>query len=322
LKTIGGFLGLEPTLPAERGDYHSGVALSNARSCFALMLDQLEPRRLCFPYYICGSMASIAKDCGVALTYYSIDNQFEIQDLPVEPGPREFLLYVNYFGLKDSYVNGLSSRFGDRLIIDDTQAFFRHGSPEELRFNSARKFFGVADGAYCGLGSRISLPPLEVAKLDHQHLIHRVNGLEELAYQQFRAFEAGILPTACRISDFSLDLLKRIDYEAVSRRRRSNFAFLQRSLERYNELGLSLEAGSVPLYFPFLSRMAGLREKLIERRIFVPTLWRSVLESQSLEGSWEGRFARQLCALPIDQRYTCESMDIIRNTIEGLLSHE
>src|SRR5207244_4125851 len=122
---------------------------------------------------------------------------------------------------------------GDRMVVDDTQAFFRRGDPDAWSFNSARKFFGVPDGAflYGPADDLDALPPSEAGDCDH--LLARLAGDDERAWQQFKAHEArvGIEPRA--MSAVSARLLDAVDMERARRCRLANFETLHRLLERF-----------------------------------------------------------------------------------------
>ena len=78
------------------------------------------------------------------------------------------------------------------------QAFFRRGTPDAWSFNSARKFFGVPDGAFL-YGPATGIEPLPPSDNDDcEHLLTRIAGNDGLAWSQFKAHEAriGIEPRA------------------------------------------------------------------------------------------------------------------------------
>jgi len=74
-----------------------------------------------------------------------------------------------------------------------------------------------------------------------------------------------------------------------------------------NDLDLPLEADAVPMVYPFLALIKGLREKLIENKIFVARYWPNVLD-WTTKDDIEYLLACQMQPLPIDQRYGEEEM--------------
>ena len=68
------------------------------------------------------------------------------------------------------------------------------------------------------------------------------------------------------------------------------------------------------MVYPYLVPVNGLREKLIENKIFVARYWPNVLECTNKEDI-DYLLAYQMQPLPIDQRYGHEEMDFIIATI-------
>ena len=99
-------------------------------------------------------------------------------------------------------------------------------------------------------------------------------------------------------------MVQSIDYESAARRRRANFQMLHEALGKENNLGLPLNGDAVPMVYPYLGSVEGLREKLIENKIFVARYWPNVLD-WTTNDDIEYLLAYQMQPLPIDQR-CCE----------------
>ena len=69
------------------------------------------------------------------------------------------------------------------------------------------------------------------------------------------------------------------------------------------------------MVYPYLTFKEGLRERLIENKIYIARYWPNVLE-WSPQGSIDHILASQLLPIPIDQRYGEEEMKRIIQTIE------
>lgn len=78
-------------------------------------------------------------------SFYSINQQLELYELK-RLSSGEFILYTNYFGVKDEYVKSLSEVYGDRLIVDNAQSFYSDVTAGPSYIYSPRKFVGVPDG--------------------------------------------------------------------------------------------------------------------------------------------------------------------------------
>jgi len=120
-----------------------------------------------------------------------------------------------------------------------------------------------------------------------------------------------------KMSKLTRRMMLGIDYEAAAQRRRANFQMLHDALGKDNNLELQLENNAVPMVYPYLVPIKGLREKLIENIIFVARYWLNVLE-WTTKDDIEYLLAYQMQPLPIDQRYGEKQMnriiDIIRNS--------
>ena len=97
-------------------------------------------------------------------------------------------------------------------------------------------------------------------------------------------------------------MMQGIDYEAVAKCRRSNFQLLHKALGKENDLELHLEDNAVPMVYPYLVPVEGLRERLIENKIFVARYWPNVLD-WTTKDEIDYLLAYQMQPLPIDQRY-------------------
>jgi hypothetical protein len=306
---IGGFFELE--IAPGRGAFHTGAAaLSSGRAALRCILEALRPSRAWLPFYICDAALQACAAAGVAVEFYAIDEAFDPVLPAGAPPAGECLVYVNYFGLKTSTAASLVAAHGSRVIVDDTQAFFATGYAGAWSFNSARKFFGVPDGGYAyGEGlSEIGYPRPSVVR--YEHLVNRLLGHQQLAYEQYRESEALVSATIQRMSVLSERLLAGVDYPAVRDRRRSNFAALHEAFGPRNRLaprilpGAGAGAGDVPYCYPLLSSEPVSWSTLWSRGVFAPRLWPEVRERPNA-----GLFAREssladcLLPLPIDHRY-------------------
>jgi len=321
MKSIGGFLPLETAVGGE--PYHrGGVALASGRACWHAILRDRRPARVRLPFYICDAVLQPLVAMGTPFAFYPLDDQFR-PAVDVRPRDDELVLLVNYFGLLTDVVDEIVNAGGDRLVVDDTQAFFRRGRTDRFSFNSARKFFGVPDGAYL-FGPAViheDLPPSDIA--DCEHLIGRRDGDSERAWSLFQRHEARVGIELRAMSDVSERLLAGVDASAARLTRRENFAAIDRQLGRRNAIALSheslaLDAG--PLCYPFLPDRCLDRAALGRRGIFVPTFWPELEQRTDRGFDAERTIARRLLPLPIDHRYGPSEMQVVADTILQVLS--
>jgi hypothetical protein len=321
---IGGFFELETG--AGRGAYHTTApALCSGRACLRLILESLRPSRVWAPFYVCDAALQAFRAAGVPVELYAIDEALDPMLPAGVPGAGECLVYVNYFGLKTSTAGSLVAAHPGRVIVDDTHAFFAKGYAAGWSFNSARKFFGVPDGGYVyGAG----LPAVEyprVPEVYYDHLVNRVLGRQDLAYEQYLRSEAQFTADVWRISALSERLLASVEYDAVCDRRRRNFAALAAKFGSRNCLTSRLGSqpahrGEVPFCYPLLSSEPVPWTALWSRKMFVPRLWPEVPErARSSEFPRESLLAERLLPLPIDQRYGAEDLDRLADIVTEVM---
>jgi hypothetical protein len=308
VKAIGGFFELEPSGGGR--PYHSeATALCTGRACLRLLLESRRPRRAFVPFFICDTALTAFEAVDVPYTFYRLTHSLD-PVLPDSITAGDCVLYVNYFGLKAESVRRFAASTRARVIADDTQAFFERGYAGATSFNSARKFFGVPDGAYV-YGETGEPPAARLADSGCEHLVNRLRGNQELAYQQFMEHERRFTTDILRPSVAAERMLAGIDYDRAREARRRNFSAVHARLAALNRLALDFDGigAAVPFCYPLLPAAPVERRRLWDRRIFVPHLWPEVESRGGLEPAWERELAGRLLPLPIDQRYDLPDMD-------------
>lgn len=301
MEAIGGYFSLE--LP-QREEYHKdAIRLNTGRNCLEYILRVRGYKKVYIPYYTCNVVLESFRKLGIPYEFYHIDIHFEIRDrFTLKEG--EALLYTNYFGLKQCYVEHLAEKVGSRLIVDNTQAFYAKPLPGINTFYTCRKFFGVPDGAYLYCDKDLNAEIEQDFSYDRvAHLVKRIDLSAEEGFKDFRRVDDGLDNKPIRkMSKLTQRMMEGIDYEAAAQRRRANYQMLHEALGKVNNIVLPLEDDAVPMVYPYLVPVKGLREKLIENKIFVARYWPNVLDWTNKEDI-EYLLAYQMQPLPIDQRY-------------------
>ena len=314
MNAIGGYFPLE--LPCSSEPYHKGaLALNTGRNCLEYILRVREYKKVFLPYYSCEVLLEPFAKLGIEYSFYHINDRLELSD-PIDLGKREAILYINYFGLKQDYVEALSQKYGNRLIVDNTQAFFASPIEGVDTFYSCRKFFGVADGAYLYCDKRLD-GELEQdyswQRMDY--LLKRIDLSPEDGYADFKKQDELLKDNPIRrMSSLTQRIMGSIDYTSVATRRRDNYKLLDDALRSVNGIALPLAEDAVPMVYPFLTADMGLRQRLIDNKIYVAQYWPNVLEWCD-ETSVEYNLTLQLVALPVDQRNKSSHINIISNCI-------
>ena len=315
MEAIGGYFSLELPL---REEYHKGaLRLNTGRNCLEYILRSRKYKKVYIPYYTCEVILEPFKKTGTEYEYYHINSELELLN-DISLGKDVALLYTNYYGLKQAYVENLVNRYGSQLIVDNTQAFYAEPFEGIDTFYTCRKFFGVPDGAYLYCDKVLD----EYIRQDYSydrmiHLMKRIDLSAEEGYKDFRKADDGLdNQPILRMSKLTERLMQSIDYDDVAKKRRANFMQLHNALCDSNRLNLPLDNDSVPMVYPYMVSREGLREKLIENKIFVARYWPNVLDWTE-KGSIEYQFTEQMLPSPIDQRYGEEEM----NRIIKLVTH-
>lgn len=314
MNEIGGYFELELN---EGEHYHKeALRLNTARNCFKYVLLARGYKRVYMPYYTCEVMLQPLRELNIRYDFYHVNESLEPVELP-ELKSTDAFLYTNYYGLKQSCVERLANRYRSQLIVDNTQAFYASPLEGIDTFYSARKFFGVPDGAYLYTTRLLDMEfERDKSYSRMQHLLQRIDEGAEEAYNLFKGNE-GLLDNQPikKISRLTERILRGIDYEEVKKKRIENFLYLDKELGKINKFQSTLPKNSVPMVYPFLTDDGiYLRRKLIANKIFVAQYWPNVL-SWCKKYEVEYSFVDDLITMPIDQRYTKWNMDEILNLI-------
>ena len=314
MEPIGGYFSLELSHYEE---YHKdAIRLNTGRNCLEYILRVRQYKKVYIPYYTCDVILEPFKKLGIPYEYYHVNIHLELRDeLTLKDG--EALLYTNYYGLKQQYTERLAKQYGNSLIVDNTQAFYAKPIAGIDSFYTCRKFFGVPDGAY--LYSDVKLDQeleLDLSFERMSSLTKRIDLGAEAGYYDFRETSHNLIGQPIkRMSKLTQRLMQGIDYEQIAQKRRANYQQLHTALGASNTLGLPLEEDAVPMIYPYLSPTYGLREKLIDNKIFVARYWPNVLD-WCKKSDLEYRLAEEIIPLPIDQRYGEDSMNIVIKIIQ------
>lgn len=313
---VGGYFELE----LRKGEhYHkNALKLNTARNCLEYILKVRKYNKVYIPCYICEVLLEPFKKCNVLYEFYQINQKLEPEkEVSLKKG--EAFLYINYFGLKQNCVEKLSLIYGKQLIVDNAQAFFEKPISSTDTFYSARKFFGVADGAYLYIDENLQ----EFIEQDKSykrmlHLLKRIDTSPDEGFEDYQFNERLLNNIAIKhMSSITQRVLSSIDYKSVAKIRRNNFNFLKKELNESNKLEITRFDNYAPMVYPyFTNNGAELKRLLIENQIYVATYWNNELDGTE-NFSLEKEFGNNLVPLPVDQRYNIEQMGKIIRCIKN-----
>lgn len=299
MSEIGGYFGLEQLISNEY--YKDLIALNTARNALLYVLKARKIKKIYFPHYLCDSVSQMCSREGYCYSYYKIGRDF-LPEFDVDLGENEYIYIVNYYGqISNDKLLELKTKY-QRVIFDNVQAFFQEPVPEIDTIYSCRKFFGVPDGAYlstdCVLDEEL---PTDISIDRMKHILGRFEGgTASEYYTDFKQNDESFMLLELRqMSKLTHNILGAIDYERVKRIRKDNFNTLHEALKDRNPLKLTIPTG--PYAYPFYCKNGmEIKKQLAKNKIYVPTLWPNVLDSQDDVAK---DYAANILPLPCDQRY-------------------
>lgn len=311
-RPIGGYFEIEKTGKGGNFPQYEGVLLNTGRNALEYVLASAGNVSCVYlPYYTCEVLLEPIKKLGVKYRFYSIDCNLEIADeFPILDN--ECIVYTNYFGVKDAYVQVLAEKIGEKLVVDNAQALFAKAISGIKTIYSLRKYVGIPDGgvACCNDGHDITSFPVDDSSDKMSHLFLRKEKGPQAGYADFRDNSRKlVMQPIKRMSLQTKSMVDNIDFDEVKQIRRKNFKILHDALSGLNKLDLpSMDSFECPMVYPFWTTDLTLRQRLIDNQIFVAMYWPNVLEwSNPCELEYELAF--HILPLPIDQRYGEEEMN-------------
>lgn len=305
-KEYGGFLPLELNPGKEWfATYEPSLMRFNSvKASLICLLEQFRPKRICLPYYYCPTTIAAIKHTGTEVTWYHIGEDLLGRDIPDEPDT--MVLLVNYFGVLDEALTSMAQTFcRARVILDHAHSFFCPPLQKENVYStySAKKFFGIPDGAY--LVGEVNRAAEQAPSFMAAHAQYLLTAYEEgtnAAYGLKKQVDGAIAGNYAPMSVLAAGLLQNVDYDRVCRRRKENFSLFHRAFADVN--ALQLPDSCAAYHYPLLLNDMGeyVKKRLVQDKIYVPTLWNG--QELHLYGTeFEKGLTRNTAFLPVDQRY-------------------
>ena len=315
MKKIGGFFELE--LAKSGSIYHDdAIQLSTGRACVNYMLQVVKPSKVYVPFYCCDALFEPMIINKIPYEFYKITDQLEIENLPqLDSG--ELLICCDFFGIKSNYIDKLRTIYGKQLIIDNSHSFYQKDYPSHISFTTARKYFGVPDGAFLYMTNNDSIDRKikRNTSISIDHNLHSLIGLQDLAFSEFSAYEKSLHSRIEGISVISERLLSHVDFNEVRARRNKNFDFFRKEFNNINTLEI-LDNEVDSFCYPLLLSKPISIKALHEEKIFIPTYWIDTVNRLGSEAyDFECKITTELLPLPIDHRYTIEDLKRVSESI-------
>ncbi len=308
INEYGGFLPIELILCNKKKSYYQNyntISFNTVKAAISLIEKDIEQEDILVPYYLCPNVIAEIKKNFSNVVFYNISKDL----LPVLNNLKGKVIYlVNYFGIMDTEIRKYIINNSDTIfIIDNAHSFYFKPIIRKNVYNlySCKKFFGVPDGGYL-ITSKIIQNPYEKSYSNSisNYLIKSLEEGTNSCYSEKKEVDNFLNNNYSGISIFSHKLLSLIDYKRIKKIRKKNFKIYQKAFKSINSI--KCEPNSIPYVYP-LNVGKNIKKELVEKKIYVPTLWNMDTEEANI--NFELSLKNNTLFLPLDQRY--EKKDIL-----------
>ncbi|MEI7675413.1 MAG: hypothetical protein WCJ03_01420 [Bacteroidales bacterium] len=276
-------------------------------------------RKIYIPFYQCPSVAKYLLNEGVEVRKYHLTMDFEPEISTIDADSA--ILIVNYFGIlgEEKLINA-AKRF-NRVIIDNSQAFFTQPLNNCLNVYSPRKFFGVPDGCYViGTGATLFVDDYkqDFSSDTASFLFKRIEYGCSNIYAERQENEQRIDATGIKkMSILTETLLCGIDYQSIKEIRHNNFETAHRLWSGINKINPTQfsDLEIAPMVYPLVIEQSNTVTVLKESQIYTGRWWNHVISEVSSD-SFEAYLSKYMIPIPIDQRYDESTLKQINKTIQ------
>ena len=319
---MGSFIELEYPSGKEYYNSENTVRLNSGRAAIYHAIKSYNCKKVYLPYYQCGTVKEFLEKKKIQIEFYRLDNDF-IPRLETNSKDSAVVL-VNYYGIfSTSHMKKIADKYNN-VIIDNSQSFFSTPIENCLNVYSARKFFGVPDGAYV-----IGEPYLYDSNMYEKDfssdtslfLLQRIEyGCEGKAYKSRTTNEERLDKSdVLFMSDLTHRLLDGTDYENAKRKRIENFKRADSLLADKNKINATryFDSTCVPMVYPFVCEKEELLDFLIKNKHFQGRWWKYLLDLMPTD-SIEYKLSKYMVPITIDQRYSEEQIEELCSLIKSV----
>lgn len=324
MKEIGSFIELELPKGRERYTGEKNVArLNTGRAAIWHAYRLTVAKAIWIPYYQCETVREFLQKKNCQIKYYHQDKNFNPTDL--NPIDDEAVLLVNYYGVMSfERMKTLASGYKN-VIIDNCQAFLCPPIPGAYTVYSARKFVGVADGAYV-VGKDASRFVDEYTQCYSSDtaafLLKRIEyGCEGKGYESRTINEDRIdTEDIMKMSKLTHAMLDGADYEHNCIKRRENFKRAHQLFSGINKIDptVYMDKETVPMVYPLVVEEDALLGKLLAAKHFQGHWW-NYITKELPESAFEHWLSRYVIPITIDQRYGESDIRYLCSIVENAL---
>ena len=283
---------------------------------------QLLDKHIYIPIFNCPSVHQVIKKYFKKVHFYDLDLNFNPKLKKIKKN--SLLLLVNYFGLQTIYnksnftIEDLSHCFLDKKKLDKKKFYFM----------SLRKLGIFNYGGWSNVNTKENIIKKNIKLMEkyrknkHDYLLSFKNDqktelklLEELKFQEKKITSKKII-----IQKKQLSMITNKKLNIIKKIRKKNYNFLKKNSKK-SYFDIKFNKNNTPLFFflKFLNKTQrdGFRQKLKEKKIFCPILWK--INQKCLNKYPTSKMlAEHLLPIPIDHRISKPELKYIINTINSL----
>lgn len=295
-------------------EYHL-LKYNSAKVGIDKVINENKVKRIHVPLYLCPNVCKEIERHDLQVIYYKIDGNL----LPlIENYEKDDWIYiVDYFGIMSNRMDQfIKNHTNFHYIVDNCHSFFHRPNVGSNYIYSCRKFFGVPDGSYLITEDFIC----EQEELSNGagyagYLLTSLENGTNACYQEKKHVDELLGQSYDNMSKLADAIMHSVDYEFVANRRRENAKIYEQAFGGLNRI--KVETDVIPYMYP-LNFGTNIKRELIQRKIFVPTLW-GQCGDEKYKGTWEHDLTENTLFLPVDQRYDEEDINYIVSVVKSLM---
>jgi len=309
---------------------------STGRDAIFTLVNSLKSRRIWLPDYLCKSIYDPIKKTRKEILFYKINIDLSISDNFIDKIKDEDVVFIiNYFGIIQKNLYKRLKRKNIKIISDITHSLVNSDKISYVVINSdfvissLRKIGPFPDGSF--LGSKALDLPSPKNSIRENFSFIRAGAMLSRGYskinnykddENFKIFikmEKMLDDTknyGYKMSYFSKNILKRIDFERLYLKTKNNFYYLKNNIAKDNKLEIMNKqylSQFIVLFCNTKNDRDYIRNKLANNEIFFPIHW---------DMSWllkENDISNRIFSIPCDYRYNLIDMKFITNKLNNIL---
>lgn len=312
----------------------------SGRDSLKYIANVVKGKRVLFPSIYCDSMLKPFLSLEYEIVFYEyLDfNKFDYNEIESQIINCDIFVFHNFFGIKlfdEGQIRLLKENNKNVIFVYDAthDFYFNKQYYYDYKVISIRKWFSLPDGGV--LYSKNKIYDLEIdqyffnlrllaIKLKDDYF-ENGNIQTKLKYRKLLQQASSYLDndtSVSRISDFSLDIINKINMNLILEKRTKNHGYLRNKIlseKNVNDAVKILSNAESTLYMPiFVKDRDLIQKKLANHFIYAPVIWPipALIKMKSKIAEY---VSDQILCLPCDQRYNLEDMDYVFNVLRLII---